>query len=60
MSDPRGLLQEVLEAPTHFRGARTVTDEEGTPTGVARYTAKRLPDSLLERIREAVETEGSR
>jgi hypothetical protein len=53
------LLREVLEAPTNHRGHRSepwypgMTPEEDRARGVIAYTAKRLPDDLLDRIQAA-------
>lgn len=49
--DPMDLLTEVLKAPTAYRGSRTVRDEDGNQR-VVPYAAKRIPEDLLNRIRE--------
>lgn len=47
------LLRQVLESPTNHKGSRSVHDPD-VPGGikVVRYQAKRLPQTLLDEIRQ--------
>lgn len=55
----KGLLREVLAAPVNHRGVRGSAPDvpyvPGAPDRAIRYTAKRLPDTLLDRIEKALE-----
>lgn len=54
------LLQGVLQSPTNHRGMRSepwepgMTPEQDRARGVIPYTAKRIPEDLLDEIREAL------